>query len=65
MMASGGPTHTHMLPTPAFYPWSVQASQDAHSDPAVSMGEYYPRAAYCQRAEFEARGYQACFDAAR
>ncbi|MBP1158913.1 hypothetical protein JOE46_001072 [Rhodococcus sp. PvR099] len=52
----------HMLPSPAFYPQSVQASQAANSDPATTMGEYYPRATYCARADFEAGGYLACLD---
>ncbi|WP_051637390.1 hypothetical protein [Rhodococcus sp. UNC363MFTsu5.1] len=52
----------HMLPGPAFYPQSVQASQAANSDPAVTMGEYYPRATYCARADFEAGGYRACLN---
>ncbi|MFD4183092.1 hypothetical protein [Rhodococcus sp. NPDC058514] len=52
----------HMLPSQDFYPQSVQASQAAGSDPAATMGEYYPRATYCTTADFEAGGYQACLD---
>ncbi|WP_277831562.1 hypothetical protein [Speluncibacter jeojiensis] len=50
----------YMLPAPAFYPQSIQASQDDHTDPAVTMGPYYPRAAYCSAAVFAAGGYRAC-----
>ncbi|TQF68470.1 hypothetical protein FK531_14625 [Rhodococcus spelaei] len=52
----------HMLPSAQFYPQSVQASQDQHSDPATSMGAYYPEATYCSTATFESGGYRACFD---
>ncbi len=52
----------HMLPSPQFYPNSVQASQDSGVDPAASMGEYYPRAVYCDTDTYETGGYNACFD---
>lgn len=51
----------HMLPSQQFYPQSVQASQDQHTDPAASMGAYYPEATYCSTAAFETGGYGACF----
>ncbi|MFC4604429.1 hypothetical protein [Rhodococcus kronopolitis] len=50
----------NMLPTTDFYPRSIQASQDGGLDPATSMGEFYPVAAYCDTAAFEAGGYRAC-----
>ncbi|MDV6244269.1 hypothetical protein [Rhodococcus opacus] len=50
----------YMLPSDAFYPQSVQASQNNHTDPATTMGPYYPRAAYCDTATFEAGGAAAC-----
>ncbi|MFD1813653.1 hypothetical protein [Rhodococcus gannanensis] len=52
----------HMLPSPQFYPQSVQASQADGVDPAVSMGEYYPRAAYCATDTYRTGGYRACFE---
>ncbi|MFE3289224.1 hypothetical protein [Rhodococcus sp. NPDC059234] len=51
----------HMLPSAQFYPQSVQASQDQHSDPATSMGAYYPEATYCSTSTFDSGGYRACF----
>lgn len=50
----------YMLPTPAFYPQSIQASQTDQTDPAATMGPYYPRAAYCSAQVFASGGYQAC-----
>ena len=51
----------NMLPSPAFYPYSVQASQDAGTDPAATMGEYYPRATYCEVAVLENLGWRGCY----
>ncbi|MEV0059275.1 hypothetical protein [Nocardia sp. NPDC050718] len=53
----------NMTPSAAFYPNSVQASQDAGTDPAVTMGPYYPRAAYCSTETFAAGGAGACLGA--
>lgn len=50
----------NMTPTPAFYPNSVQASQDTGADPATSMGAYYPRATYCDTGTLSAGGATAC-----
>ncbi|MFF0813644.1 hypothetical protein ACFYVR_00560 [Rhodococcus sp. NPDC003318] len=50
----------HMLPSAQFYPRSVQASQAQGSDPAVTMGDYYPRAAYCATETFQSGGWRAC-----
>ncbi|MBJ8344290.1 hypothetical protein JGU72_06355 [Antrihabitans sp. YC2-6] len=52
----------YMLPSAAFYPNSIQFSQNTGSDPASTMGPYYPRSVYCNTATFEAGGAQACFD---
>lgn len=52
----------NMLPSPDFYPMSVQASQSGDIDPAVSMGPYYPTVAYCSASTFAARGYHGCFE---
>ncbi|MDL9936972.1 hypothetical protein QSJ18_09490 [Gordonia sp. ABSL1-1] len=51
----------NMLPSNDFYPYSVQASQARHTDPAVTMGEYYPRAAYCDVTVLRTRGWRACY----
>ncbi|MEV5651124.1 hypothetical protein AB0L57_22985 [Nocardia sp. NPDC052254] len=51
----------YMLPSPRFYPESIQASQDSGSDPAVTMGPYYPRATYCSATTFAAQGAAGCF----
>lgn len=50
----------NMIPSPAFYPDSIQASQDSGSDPATSMGEYYPDTAYCGTETFRTGGAAAC-----
>ncbi|RZL83227.1 MAG: hypothetical protein EOP32_08475, partial [Rhodococcus sp. (in: high G+C Gram-positive bacteria)] len=50
----------YMLPSDAFYPQSVQASQNEHTDPVTTMGPYYPRSAYCDTATFQAGGAAAC-----
>lgn len=44
--------YRHMLPSPAFLPFSAQGAGDR--PPAETMGAYFPRAAYCSRARFEA-----------
>ncbi len=54
----------YMLPTPAFYPQSIQASQATGADPATVMGPYYPTAVYCSATTFVAGGYEACRDEA-
>lgn len=54
----------YMLPSPAFYPQSIQASQDSGTDPATVMGPYYPTAVYCAASTFVAGGYEACVDEA-
>lgn len=54
----------YMLPSGAFYPQSIQASQASGADPATVMGPYYPRAVYCAAETFVAGGYEACFDEA-
>lgn len=46
--------YRHMLPSPGFTQ-SIQQVQYGQ-DPAVVMGEYYPRITYCDRATFEAAG---------
>lgn len=51
----------NMLPSAEFYPDSVQASQANKSDPASSMGPYYPRATYCAAETLRASGWQACY----
>ncbi len=45
----------------AVLPDSVQASQANKSDPASSMGPYYPRATYCAAETLRASGWQACY----
>ncbi|CAM3103062.1 Lipoprotein [Prescottella defluvii] len=50
----------NMLPSSGFYPLSVQASQADGTDPAVSMGPYYPTIAYCSAAVFVERGPDGC-----
>ncbi|WP_227979249.1 hypothetical protein [Nocardia spumae] len=55
----------YMLPSPDFYPQSIQASQDSGSDPAATMGPYYPAAAYCSAATFAAAGAAGCLPVAR
>lgn len=52
----------YMLPTSAFYPQSIQASQATGVDPAAVMGPYYPTAVYCAAATFVDGGYAACLD---
>ncbi|TSD99650.1 hypothetical protein FOS14_10245 [Skermania sp. ID1734] len=51
----------YMLPSSQFYPNSIQASQAQRSDPAVTMGAYYPHATYCDKATFASGGATACF----
>lgn len=48
--------YRHMLPSPSFTQ-SVQQVQYGQ-DPAVVMGDYYPRITYCDRTTFEAAGSQ-------
>lgn len=50
----------NMTPSAEFYPSSIQASQDSGSDPATTMGPYYPKAAYCSAETFAAGGAGAC-----
>lgn len=50
----------NMTPSAAFYPNSVQASQDSGADPATTMGPYYPQATYCSAETFSAGGADAC-----
>ncbi len=54
----------YMLPSSAFYPQSIQASQATGTDPATVMGPYYPEAVYCSATTFVAGGYAACRDEA-
>ncbi|ATD71989.1 hypothetical protein [Gordonia sp. 1D] len=51
----------HMLPSPQFYPRSVQASQDSGAPPASTMGPYYPRATYCSAETVRSAGWPACY----
>ncbi len=51
----------NMLPSRTFYPQSIQASQDSGSDPAATMGPYYPTATYCSAATFATEGADGCF----
>ncbi|GAD84039.1 hypothetical protein FEK33_06650 [Nocardia asteroides NBRC 15531] len=51
----------NMTPSAAFYPSSIQASQDSGADPATTMGPYYPRTTYCDTGTFAAGGAAACF----
>lgn len=51
----------NMLPSTGFYPNSVQYSQDNGTDPARSMGAYYPQATYCQVSVYQYGGWEACF----
>lgn len=51
----------NMLPSADFYPNSVQASQANKSDPASTMGPYYPRATYCAATTVRTAGWQACY----
>lgn len=53
--------YRQFLPSGAFYPVSVMASQDRHTAPAATMGAYYPRARYCDTAVLRAGGWRACF----
>ncbi|MEU6558544.1 hypothetical protein [Nocardia nova] len=55
----------YMLPSGNFYPQSIQASQDSGSDPAATMGPYYPAATYCSATTFDTGGAAACFDSGR
>ncbi|MDH6284739.1 hypothetical protein [Prescottella agglutinans] len=55
----------NMLPTAEFYPASIQASQANGTDPAATMGDYYPEVAYCSTVTFEMRGYAGCFEGDR
>ncbi len=55
----------NMLPTDAFYPTSIQASQASGTDPALTMGDYYPDVVYCSAATFGERGYAGCFEGAQ
>lgn len=50
----------NMTPSAEFYPSSIQASQDSGSDPATTMGPYYPKAAYCSAETLAAGGAGAC-----
>nr|WP_280234688.1 hypothetical protein [Nocardia cyriacigeorgica] len=50
----------NMTPSAAFYPNSIQASQDSGTDPASTMGPYYPRTAYCSTETFATGGADAC-----
>lgn len=50
----------NMTPSAEFYPSSIQASQDSGSDPATTMGPYYPKAAYCSAETFAAGRAGAC-----
>lgn len=54
----GNVIYRHMLPSPSF----AQAIQNVPvgTPPAAIMGEYVPRAAYCDQATFEAGGPDAC-----
>lgn len=45
--------YRHMLPSPAFFPFSAQAAAAGGGDVATVMGPYAPRAAYCSVARFE------------
>lgn len=51
--------YRHMLPSSRF----AEAIQNVKEGerPAPVMGEFYPRAVYCDRATFEAGGWRACF----
>lgn len=51
----------YMLPSQPFYPMTVQAEQANHTDPASTMGAYYPRATYCDVGVLRSRGWQGCF----
>ncbi|MEU4414929.1 hypothetical protein [Nocardia salmonicida] len=53
----------NMTPSAAFYPNSIQASQDSGDDPATTMGPYYPRTAYCSTETFTTGGVEACLGA--
>lgn len=55
----------NMLPTAGFYPLSIQASQAAGTDPALTMGTYYPEVAYCSAATFASHGYAGCLEGDR
>lgn len=52
----------NMLPSSEFRPSSIQASQAAGTEPAVTMGDYYPTATYCPVSTLEGPGYRACFE---
>jgi len=54
----------NMLPSDAFYPMSIQASQAGGTDPARTMGDYYPDVVYCSAATFGERGYAGCVEGA-
>jgi len=43
----------HMLPSAAFRPHSAQGYDPAGTSLATQMGEFYPRAVYCTKADFE------------
>ncbi|TCJ99937.1 hypothetical protein [Nocardia alba] len=53
----------NMIPSAAFYPNSVQASQDSGADPATTMGPYYPRTAYCDTETLATGGAGVCLGA--
>jgi len=50
--AEGQVLYRHMLPSPEFRPRSAQGADDSVPLPE-SMGDYYPRAAYCTVTRFE------------
>lgn len=50
----------NMLPAPSFTE-SIQTAQAGSAPLAASMGEYYPRATYCDVDVLATRGYQACY----
>ena len=53
--------YRHMLPSAGFQEAIQRVPEGKRPEPV--MGDYYPTAAYCSRADFEAGGWQACFAA--
>jgi len=45
--------YRHMLPSAAFFPYSVQGVASSGVPVQQAMGEYYPRAVYCTAAQFD------------
>ncbi len=52
--------YRHMIPSPTFK-HAAQSIETKDRDPKAVMGEYYPRATYCDKATYEQGGWKLCF----